>query len=80
MAPPVGIEIGKGSKKWTIGKMLGTGACATVYALKTADGNETEYAVKVAPIPTKKTKKGNSPAETNVSLLHYEQLVYQVSL
>lgn len=60
--------------------MLGSGACATVCALKSIDNggrsNETDFAVKVAPLPKKKTKKGNSPDEMNVKLLYYEQLVY----
>jgi hypothetical protein len=81
MAPsPVGIEISKGKRKWKIGKMLGSGACATVCALKSMDSdgrsNETDFAVKVAPLPKKKTKKGNSPDEMNAKLLYYEQLVY----
>jgi hypothetical protein len=80
MAPsPVGIEISKGKRKWKVGKMLGSGACATVCALKSIENgssNETDFAVKVAPLPKKKTKKGNSPDEMNVKLLYYEQLVY----
>ena len=76
---PVGIEISKGKRKWKVGKMLGSGACATVCALKSIDNgrsNETEFAVKMAPLAKKKTKKGNSPDEMNVKLLYYEQLVY----
>jgi len=79
MAPsPVGIEIGKGKIKWKVGKMLGSGACATVCSLKRTDAssNETDFAVKLAPLPKKKTKKGNSAEEMNVKLLYYEQLVY----
>ena len=82
MAPsPVGIEITKGSRTWIVGKILGTGACATVCSLDSYDassGNcyETEFAVKLAPMPKKKTRKGNSVEETNAKLLYYEQLVY----
>ncbi len=79
MAPPVGIEISKGKRKWKIGKVLGSGACATVCALKyIKDGStsETDYAVKLAPLAKKKTKKGNSIEEMNAKLLYYEQLVY----
>jgi len=78
MAPSAkGVEILKGSKaKWKIGKMLGRGACATVYSLDTIDGDPTEYAVKVVPMPIKKTKKQNSELETNARLLHFEHLVY----
>ena len=80
MAPsPVGIEISKGKRKWKIGKILGSGACATVCSLKAIDGggsNETDFAVKLAPMPKKTTRKGNSPDELNAKLLYYEQLVY----
>lgn len=80
MAPsPVGIEISKGKRTWKVGKKLGSGACATVCALKSIDNGssiETDFAVKMAPLAKKKTKKGNSPAELNAKLLYYEQLVY----
>lgn len=76
---PVGIEISKGKRKWKIGKVLGSGACATVCALKYMNSGiceETDYAVKLAPLAKKKTRKGNSPEEMNEKLLYYEQLVY----
>jgi len=76
---PVGIEISKGKRKWKIGKVLGSGACATVCALKYINSGrceETDYAVKLAPLAKKKTRKGNSPEEMNEKLLYYEQLVY----
>ena len=80
MAPsPVGIEISKGKAKWKVGKVLGSGACATVCSLTKADNgssNDKKFAVKMAPLPMKKTRKGNSPEEMNVKLLYYEQLVY----
>lgn len=80
MSPsPTGIEISKGKRKWKVGKKLGSGACATVCALKAIDNgsyNETDYAVKMAPLAKKKTKKGTSPDEMNEKLLYYEQLVY----
>ena len=80
MAPsPVGIEISKGKRKWKIGKILGSGACATVCSMKVLDngrGEDTSFAVKLAPLPKKTTRKGNSPAEINAKLLYYEQLVY----
>jgi hypothetical protein len=82
MAPsspsPVGLQLFKGSKpEWKIGKRLGSGACATVHALETLSGTETEYAIKLAPLPVKTTKKQNSEAEINASRLHYENVVYQ---
>mmetsp|Transcript_57968 Transcript_57968/g.64786 ORF Transcript_57968/g.64786 Transcript_57968/m.64786 type:complete len:586 (-) Transcript_57968:1179-2936(-) len=78
---PVGIEITNGSRQWKVGKILGKGACATVCSLNRIDSsdnscNETEFAVKLAPLPKKKTKKGNSVEETNEKLLYYEHLVY----
>lgn len=75
MAPsPVGIEIGS---KWKVGKKLGTGACATVCALNKVGGGTTEFAVKLAPLPKRKTKNGKSLEEKNVSILNYEQMIYQ---
>lgn len=75
---PVGIELYKGkTPKWRIGKELGNGACASVHALEEIDGTPTEWAIKVAPIPTKKTKKANSMEEVNDRLLYYEHVMYQ---
>ena len=77
---PISIEIGKGSRKasqWKVGKSLGFGACAEVHELVTIDGAPTEYAIKLAVEPTKKTKKGNSPAEVNERLIDFERLLYQ---
>jgi hypothetical protein len=78
MAPsPVGIELLKGSKpKWRVGKELGSGACATVHLLEEIDGTPTELAIKLTPIPTKKTKKQNSIEEVNSSRLYFEHVVY----
>lgn len=79
MAPsPVGIELTKGKRAWKVGKVLGQGACATVCSLKASDGSntETDFAVKLAPLAKKKTKKGNSLEEVNAKLLYYEQLIY----
>jgi hypothetical protein len=75
---PVGIEIRRGNAKYRVGQQIGKGACAAVYTLNDAEDNKaTEFAVKIASLPTKTTKKGNSPEERNAALLHYEQLVYQ---
>lgn len=78
MAPSArGVEIQKGSKlTWKIGQKLGSGACASVHSLETIDGKPTEYAVKVVPVPTKKTKKQNSEPEVNARLIYFEHLVY----
>ena len=74
---PVGIEIYKGKQpKWKVGKQLGTGACATVHQLDNIDGSPTEFAIKLAPLPKKITKKQNSKEETNQRLLSFENTVY----
>jgi len=73
---PVGIEIPFGKKKWKVGRVLGKGACAIVCSLD-YQGKETDFAVKLAPLPVKTTKKGNSVEETNAKLLYYENLLYR---
>jgi hypothetical protein len=78
MAPsPVGQTLTNNKSQWKIGKRLGIGACATVHSLETDTGAPTEFAIKLAPIPTKTSKKQNSPAEINARRLHYEHVVYQ---
>ena len=77
------IEIAKDPRKppqWKVGKLIGRGACAEVYELNTIEGTPTEYAIKLAPVPTKTTKKGNSPDEVNDRLLDFERLLYQAQL
>ena len=76
---PVGLELGKNPRnpQWKIGKRLGSGACASVHVLETTSGNPTEYAIKLAALPTKTTTKKNSTAEVNERLLYHENLVYQ---
>jgi pSer/pThr/pTyr-binding forkhead associated (FHA) protein len=74
----LGIEIRKGSNpKWRVGKKVGSGACATVHALEEIDGTATEFAIKLAPIPVKTTKKKNSEAEINATRIYYEHVVYR---
>jgi hypothetical protein len=82
MAPPSvasarGIEIGKNTRRWKVGEKLGSGACATVHTLQTLEGAPTEYAVKIAPLPMKTTKKQNAPAEVNDRYLAHEAMLYQ---
>ena len=80
MPPPEGIQIYKGqTAKWRVGKKLGSGACAAVHSLEEIDGpsTATEWAIKLAPLPTKTTKKGSSPAEVNARLIHHESVMYQ---
>eukprot|EP00980_Cylindrotheca_fusiformis_P007206 scaffold1525_cov142-Cylindrotheca_fusiformis.AAC.6 len=79
MAPSAtGVEILKGSKaKWRVGRKLGSGACASVHALEEVDGTPTEYAIKLAPVPKKITKKKTSVDEVNARTLYYEHVVYR---
>jgi hypothetical protein len=78
--PPEGIKIFKGNTaKWCVGKELGSGACAAVHSLEEIDGvsTSTEWAIKLAPLPIKTTKKGSSPEEVNARLIHHESVMYQ---
>ena len=80
MAPssPIGIELYRGkTPKWRVGKQLGSGACATVHLLEEIDGSPTQWAIKLAPVPKKKTKKGTSTEEVNDRLLYNEGVMYQ---
>jgi hypothetical protein len=78
MAPsPVGSQILKGKQpRWKVGEQLGSGACSTVHLLEDIDGSPTDFAIKMAPVPKKKTKKGNSKEEINETLLYFENMVY----
>jgi hypothetical protein len=71
---PVGIEI---AKHYRVGRKIGSGACANVYELLDRYGKPTEFAIKMAPLPKKVTKKRNSPDEMNASLIYHEQNLYQ---
>jgi hypothetical protein len=71
---PIGIEI---FKHYRVGPKIGNGACATVHELLDKNGIPTEFAIKVAPLPKKVTKKRNSPDEMNASLIYHEQNLYQ---
>eukprot|EP00536_Pseudo-nitzschia_multiseries_P005504 jgi/Psemu1/12707/gm1.12707_g len=89
---PVGLEIVKGKRRWKVGSVLGRGACATVCSLEKVRSSSSQsqsqsqqqqsllpafrFAIKLAPLPTKTTKKGNSRDETNAKLLYYEQMIY----
>ena len=80
MAPSsaVGIEIRKGNTaRWRVGAKLGSGACASVHLLQDAEGDETEFAIKLTPLPKKTTKKQNSQDEVNARMLYFEHVMYQ---
>jgi len=69
------------SKKWQIGKKLGSGACGTVHALLKTSGKPctTPYAIKLAILPPASTnkKKKKSVAEKNADLLNHENILYR---
>ncbi|KAG7352891.1 protein kinase domain containing protein [Nitzschia inconspicua] len=80
MSPsPSEIEIVRNRNKFTVGKKIGSGSCAAVYELKDSTGQPTKFAIKVAPLPKKKTKKENSVEEINAQMLSYESMVYQTN-
>lgn len=59
-----------------VGRKIGNGACAVVYELNDAQGNSTDFAIKVTP-EAKKTAKPPLLEVQNASLLNYERMVYQ---
>jgi len=77
MAPPIGIELFKGkTAKYKVGKKLGSGACASVHCVNENDGASTEWAIKLAPLAKKITKKKNSEAEVNERMIYFEHVMY----
>ena len=88
---PTGICIDPPSNKWKIGPQLGSGACGSVHILQykssssTGTGKRTyinsNYAIKVAPLPppnTKKSKKKKkNDVEKNADLLYFENTLYR---
>ena len=81
MAPPVGLIIESGKNQWKVGKEVGTGACASVHLLQEANSNnsnsDTDWVIKIAPLPTKITKNRKTLPERNAHLIYYEELMYQ---
>ena len=82
---PEGLIIAGGNDtnrkaQWKIGKRVGEGACASVHLLDNMDGSSSGFVVKIVPVPTKTTKQGKSPEETNARLLNHEALMYQNQL
>ena len=69
---PRGLSL---SKTHTIGEKIGAGEFGEVYALQ-GSTNDTEWVVKVVPIPQTKTKKQNSPPEIALARLYHEYLCY----
>ncbi|KAL9189101.1 hypothetical protein ACHAXT_011591 [Thalassiosira profunda] len=86
MAPPEGLQIGKPSKPWTIGPLLGSGACGSVHALLAPSGSQSSnsaYAVKIVPLPksmankTAGKKRKKTAEERNADLLLHEYTTLQ---
>jgi hypothetical protein len=79
MAPPTGLTIGSTTKPYTIGRILGSGACGSVHELIAPAGSKhTDYAIKLAPLPKSKPANGKKRKKTaeekNADLISYEHL------
>jgi hypothetical protein len=67
-------------KNWVVGKKIGSGVQGTVHEVL-ANGAVSEFAVKLAPVPTVKTKgRQLSPAQQNANAIYRESVVYQNAL
>lgn len=91
MSSPQGQTIGKASKPWTIGRLLGSGACGSVHELldppnsKSTNNSRMQYAIKCVNLPpstgkastNKKRKK--TAVERNADLLLHEYTILQNS-
>lgn len=85
MAPPEGLTIGSTSKPWTIGRILGSGACGSVHELlpssNTKSSNQQRYAIKLATLPAAarsgNTKRKKTVQERNADLISHEYLTLQ---
>lgn len=87
MPPPEGLLIGKATKPWQIGRLLGSGACGSVHELVAPAGSKSttiSYAVKIVPLPKsmatankagKKRKK--TEEERNADLILHEYTTLQ---
>lgn len=85
MAPPEGLTIGSTSKPWTIGRLLGSGACGSVHELlpppNTKSSNQ-RYAIKLAKLPAAaraggNTKRKKTVQERNADLISHEYWTLQ---
>eukprot|EP00986_Skeletonema_menzelii_P009728 scaffold4498_cov146-Skeletonema_menzelii.AAC.4 len=85
---PQGQTIGKASKPWTIGRLLGSGACGSVHELldpPNSKSSSMQYAIKCVNLPpssakastNKKRKK--TAVERNADLLLHEYTILQNS-
>jgi hypothetical protein len=81
-AQPLGVSL-KGRGKDTIGRLLGSGAQASVHAIVDKKGEERDdYVVKVAPLPEKRAapKKKKSIVELNANSIYREMTLYTTHL
>ena len=89
MSSPQGQVIGKANKPWTIGRLLGSGACGSVHELVAPPNNNSkssmQYAVKVVTLPsssgktTANKKRKKTAVERNADLLLHEYTILQNS-
>jgi hypothetical protein len=78
-----GRTIGKATRPWTIGRLLGSGACGSVHELDpppSSSKSSMQYAVKLVHLPpslstNKKRKK--TAVERNADLLLHEYTILQ---
>ena len=87
MSSPVGTTIGKPTKPWTIGRLLGSGACGSVHELTPPPQNSSspsgmEYAIKLVHLPPTTSKSTNkkrkkTAVERNADLLLHEYTILQ---
>ena len=85
MSSPVGTTIGKPTKPWTIGRLLGSGACGSVHELtppQNSSSSGMEYAIKLVHLPPTTSKSTNkkrkkTAVERNADLLLHEYTILQ---
>lgn len=90
MSSPQGQTIGKANKPWTIGRLLGSGACGSVHELVAPPNTKSstmQYAIKVVALPPTKSssttatnkKRKKTAVERNADLLLHEYTILQNS-
>lgn len=84
MVSPEGTLIGKPSKPWRIGRLLGRGACGSVHELTPPPGSKSPspgYVIKIVPLPKSKAtagkKRKKTAEERNADLILHEYTTLQ---
>ena len=81
-----GQQIGRASRPYTVGPLLGRGACGSVHALlpprSSSSGEDGRWAVKLATLPRSRPgksgkKRKKTEAERNADLIMHEYTVLQ---